>query len=133
MLAQRVMTAVMLLAVLLGAAAVPSAWPLMLLLTLAAACALWEWLRLTISPGAQNIAVMIAVVLGGMMAFSGMGWLQPGITAGWPATVAFVSNKWITPLIVLVWVVGATVLVVQSRTEAPAANSGLRIFGIFAV
>ncbi|MDX3893110.1 phosphatidate cytidylyltransferase [Pusillimonas sp.] len=133
MLAQRVMTAVVLLAVLLGALAVPSAWPLMLLLTLAAACALWEWLRLTVSPGAENIAVIIAAVLGVMMLFCGAGWIEAGSMSGWSAIVAHASNNWLTPLVVLAWIVGATALVVQGRTDAPAPSSGLRIFGIFAV
>lgn len=133
MLAQRVITAVVLLAVLLGALAVPSAWPLVLLLCLAAACALWEWLRLTVSAGAENVAVIIAAVLGAVMVFCGMGWIQGGSMAGWPAVVAQASNSWLTPVVVLVWIVAGTALVVQGRTDAPAANSSLRIFGIFAV
>src|SRR3546814_7308671 len=47
MLKQRVVTAVVLLAVLLGALLAPGPWPLILLLVLAAVCGLWEWLRLT--------------------------------------------------------------------------------------
>lgn len=133
MLAQRVITAVVLLAVLLGALLAPVAWPLVLLLTVAAACALWEWLRLTVSPGTENMAVIIALVLGGMMAFCGVGWTQSGAMAGWSAIVAQVSNNWVMPVVVLAWLLGATALVIQGRTEAPASSSGLRIFGIFAV
>jgi len=127
------MTAVVLLAVLLGALAVSSAWPLTLLLTLAAACALWEWLRLTVSSGAESIAVIIAAVLGVVMLFCGMGWIEGGSTSGWPAIVAHASNNWLAPLVVLAWIVGATALVVQGRTDAPASSSALRIFGIFAL
>lgn len=133
MLRQRVITAVVLLAVLLGALAVPSPWPLVLLLTLAAACALWEWLRLTISPGAQNVAVVIAVAMGGLMLVSAFGWIQYGSAQGWPVMVAHVSNNWLSPVITLIWLVVATGLVVQGRTDASAASGGLRIFGIFAV
>src|SRR5690606_18860941 len=113
--------------------AVPSALPLVLLLALAAACALWEWLRLTGSPGAETVSIVIAVVLAGMMFFCGIYWVHAGLMSGWSAVVAQISNSWLTPAIVLVWVVGATVLVVQGRTDAPAPNSTLRIFGIFAV
>jgi len=133
MLAQRVITAVVLLAILLGAVAVPSPWPLILLLALAAACSLWEWLRLTATTGAENMAVIIAVALGGLMVVAGGGWIQYGTVSDWPATVAQVSNQWVNPVVVLAWVVGATALVVQGRTDAPAPNSALRIFGIFAV
>ena len=133
MLAQRVMTAIVLLAVLLGALAAPSAVPLVLLLALAAACALWEWLRLTVTPTASRVAIVIAVVLGAMMVFSGLGWIHGGIMVGWPSVVAQVSNSWLSPLVVLVWLVVATALVVQGRTDAPAPNAGLRMFGIFAV
>lgn len=133
MLAQRVMTAVVLLAVLLGALAVPSALPLVLLLALAAACALWEWLRLTVSPGAETLSIVIAVVLGGIMVFCGVDWVHAGLMAGWSAVVAQVSNSWLTPVVVLVWVVVATIMVVRGRTSEPAPSSALRIFGIFAV
>lgn len=133
MLAQRVMTAVVLLAVLLGALAVSSAWPLVLLLTLAAACALWEWLRLTVSPGAHNVAVVISVVLGGMMLFCATGWILGGSMIEWSSWVAYVSNIWLMPVIVLAWLVAATTLVVLGRTDAPAPSGGLRIFAIFAV
>lgn len=133
MLAQRVITAVVLLVVLLGALAAPSAWPLALLLTLAAACALWEWLRLTTRPDVQSVAVVIAVVMGGIMLFCAMGWIHGGSMSAWAIWVSYISNVWLTPIVVLVWVVMATMMVVQGRTEAPASNSGLRIFAIFAV
>jgi len=133
MLAQRVITAVVLLVILLGSLIVAHAGPLVLLLVVAASCALWEWLRLTVSPEAGNIAVIIAAVLGVLMLFCGMGWVQGGSIDGWPAVVAQISNNWLTPLVVLVWIVAGTALVVQGRTDAPAPNAGLRIFGIFAV
>lgn len=133
MLGQRVITAVVLLAVLLGALAVPSSWPLVLLLTLAAVCSLWEWQRLTISPGAQSVAVVIAVAMGGLMLACAFGWIQYGSALGWPATVAQVSTTWLNPIVAFIWVVVATGLVVQGATSAPAASAGLRIFGIFAV
>lgn len=133
MLAQRVITAVVLLAVLLGALAVPNPWPLVALLTLAAACALWEWLRLTVSSGNETIAVIIAVVLGGVMLFCATGWIQGGLSTQWASWVSYVSTSWLTPVVVLIWIVAATALVVQGRTDAPAASSALRIFAIFAV
>src|SRR5690606_9023495 len=138
MLAQRVMTAVVLLAVLLGALAVPSPWPLTLLLTLAAACALWEWLRLTVSPGAQNVAVVIAVLTGGMMLFCLAGWLlgvdgQAGGMAHWALWVAHISNNWLMPIIALAWILAGSIMVATARTDAPASSAGLRIFAIFAV
>ncbi|WP_397473214.1 phosphatidate cytidylyltransferase [Pusillimonas sp.] len=133
MLAQRVITAVVLLAVLLGALAAPSPWPLILLLVLAAACALWEWLRLTVSAGADNVAVVIAVILGGVMLFCATGWIRGGDMAHWASWVSYVSNGWLIPAVVLGWLIVGTTLVVQGRTDAPASSSGLRIFAIFAV
>lgn len=133
MLAQRVITAIVLLAVLLGALAASSPWPLVLLLTLAAACALWEWLRLTVSTGADNVAVVIAALLGGVMLVCATGWIRGGQMSDWASWVSYVSNGWLIPAVVLAWVVVGTTLVVLGRTDAPASSSGLRIFAIFAV
>lgn len=46
MLKQRIITAIVLLAIVLAALLSPSVWPMLALLTIMAVCAFWEWLRL---------------------------------------------------------------------------------------
>ena len=63
MLKLRVMTAVVLLAVLLIALWAPTVWPLLILLSVIAGCAFWEWLRLTLTASMSTVAVAAASIL----------------------------------------------------------------------
>src|SRR5690606_21898740 len=110
MLKQRVVTAVVLLAVLLGALLAPSPWPLILLLTLAAVCGLWEWLRLT-WPGQGNVWPLILALLSGAgMLMLAWQWLAPS-PAAWSLQVQTALNRQLLPVVALAWVVFATALV----------------------
>src|SRR5690625_5763631 len=62
MLKQRVITAVVLLVILVGAMLSGYQWPFGLLLSLITAAALWEWLRLSMANRFHFLAAPIAVV-----------------------------------------------------------------------
>ena len=92
MLAQRVITALVLLALLLPALFASTAWPFAALTLLLVAAAGWEWARLNGWDGAR------AMVLGGVLTLACLlAW-----KAGW-THVAPVALWWIA---MLVWVVG---------------------------
>ncbi len=73
MLRQRVITALVLVALLLGTLAVSAPWPFALLTLLLIACAGWEWMRLNQTGGMPAIAVAVALALAGAWAVA-TGW-----------------------------------------------------------
>jgi len=94
MLKQRVITALVLVALLLPALFAPSAWPFALLTLVLIGAAGWEWARLNGLAGAAALgigAVVVALCLGAM----GVGWLAAPPKALW----------WTAALI---WVLGGT-------------------------
>jgi phosphatidate cytidylyltransferase len=92
MLKQRVITAVILLAVLLPALFAPVAWPFALLTLVVIGAAGWEWARLNGVPGRG------AAALGGLLALA----CAAAMAAGW-ADAAPSAAWWIATL---VWVLG---------------------------
>lgn len=132
MLGQRVITALVLLAVLLGAMFASDPWPLTAVLILMAACALWEWLRLT-WPGRSSTGPLIAaaIVAGGLIALAAQ-WLHAS-PAQWSLDLRVLFNYWLLPGVALVWIVIATALVVQGRTTGGSNTAPLSVFAVFAV
>lgn len=85
MLRQRVLTAVMLLAVLLPALFARSPWPFALVTALAIAAAAWEWSRLN---GAARAALPVGLaVAGSCLAAAAAGWVQEAPRWVWWSTV----------------------------------------------
>lgn len=132
MLAQRVFTAIVLVAVLTGTLLAASPWPLAILLTVAAAGALWEWLRLTcprsasIMPGA--VAVILATVLFVLV------WERFSLVpAAWTVDVRIVLMRWLLPFVAAVWVFGATAVVMRGDAQAKPGSLFLSVFGVAAV
>ena len=82
MLKQRIITAVVLLAVLLPALFAPIAWPFALLTLLMIGAAGWEWARLNAGSPAVSIAlgVLLAAACAAAMA---AGWVHPGASPAW--------------------------------------------------
>src|SRR5690606_34466094 len=113
MLKQRVLTAVVLLLVLLGALLAPSPWPLIVLLLVMAGCALWEWLRLSLGaawrPAAPWIAIFTSIVLLWLV------WTWMPTTGAEPATEQLV-HPGLLVLAVVAWAVLALPQVLQGRT-----------------
>ncbi|MGE8659334.1 MAG: phosphatidate cytidylyltransferase [Achromobacter sp.] len=128
MLGQRIVTAVILLAVLAATMMSANPWWFVALLALAAACANWEWLRLTLpQPPSPLIAIGIPVLLCAAMLALASAWL-----AGHRAGLA--DPDWIlryaTPLVALVWLFGATTAVVRGQSGAAPASLGWSLFSL---
>ena len=82
MLKQRVITAVILLAILLPALFAPVAWPFALLTLLMIGAAGWEWARLNGAAG--GVAVALGLVLAAACgAALGLGWVHGGASPAW--------------------------------------------------
>jgi len=124
MLKQRVLTAVVLLAVLLGALLAPGSQALLLLLVLLASCALWEWLRLILPPRYRRSAVTGALALFALLGFLAAQWFDLGwdawlAPAAWTQTLRSGIRQWGMPLVALAWCIGATLAVARARAAAP--------------
>lgn len=130
MLKQRVLTAVVLLLVLLGALLAPSPWPLIVLLLVMAGCALWEWLRLSLGaawrPAAPWIAIFTSIVLLWLV------WTWMPTTGAEPATEQLV-HPGLLVLAVVAWAVLALPQVLQGRTDAPRHHALMSVFGVVAI
>jgi phosphatidate cytidylyltransferase len=111
MLKQRVITAIVLLALLLPALFAPSAWPFALLTLLLIGAAGWEWGRL-------NGAAATAIVMGGLLAVA----CAAALWAGWNRTPpAFVW--WLASA---VWVLGGSLALRRGPLTWPRAPTVLR-------
>lgn len=131
MLGQRVLTAIVLLAVLATALASGNPWWFVALLAAAAACACWEWLRLTVAqPPSRALCVGAAAALLAIMLWLAWAWLS-----GAPAAAALQAAvvRWLVPAVVLAWLLAATTAVVRGRADAPAASLGWSLFSVPAV
>jgi len=120
MLGQRVVTAVVLLALLLPALFAPVAWPFAVLTLVFIGAAAWEWGRLNGRAGASALALGFVVALACAAAAS-VGWHQRAPSAPWwVATAAWVlggaaalragPQAWPHWPVMLRWVLGAVLL-----------------------
>ena len=128
MLGQRIVTAIVLLAVLAAAMMSANPWWFVALLALAAACANWEWLRLTLpQPPSPVIAAGIPILLFAAMLALASAWLS-GQREG------IADPSWIlryaAPLVAVVWLFGATAAVVRGRSDAAPASLAWSLFSV---
>lgn len=130
MLMQRVLTAIILLLVLLGALMASSPWPLIVLLLAMAGCALWEWLRLSLAPAWRPAAPWVAVFASAVMFWLVWTWMPS--TAAVPA-VAQLAHPGLMPLALACWAVLALPQVLQGRTDEPRFPVAMSLFGVLAV
>lgn len=131
MLGQRVLTAIVLLAVLAATLALHNPWWFVALLAAGAACACWEWLRLTVAqPPARVLCVGVAAVLLAVMLWLGWAWLT-----GQPAGMDLAAGvlQILVPAVALVWLLGATAAVVRGRADAPPASLAWSLFSVPAI
>jgi len=87
MLAHRILTAVVLVALLLAALSMPSAWPFAILTLALIAAAGWEWGRLNQAGPRLSLLMGAAVALAGALALLG-GWKQAAPSVVWWAAAA---------------------------------------------
>lgn len=125
MLGQRILTAIVLLAILAGALWSDNAWWFIAILAFAAACATWEWLRLTLSPTLPKwIPLGVAIVLFGSML---------GLTASW-LSGEDLAKEWlvliVVPIVALIWLVGATSAVLLGRSDGPGSSLVWSLFSV---
>jgi phosphatidate cytidylyltransferase len=124
MLVQRVITAIVLLVVLAGALLASTPWPLMVLLGLAAACALWEWLRLVL-PSSSALAPVVAGVLFFVCALAlSSQWVDGSAPSTFVQGVSALLINGLVPLAAVAWVFGATALVVRGNIHSGARAPG---------
>jgi len=120
MLKQRVITAVVLLALLLPALFAPVAWPFALLTLVMIGAAGWEWGRLNGAPGALSIA------MGVLLAAACAAALWAGWAAQAPSAVWWVAT--------LVWVLGGALALKVGPTGWPRLSQPLRwVLGLVAL
>jgi phosphatidate cytidylyltransferase len=129
MLAQRVMTAVVMLIVLAAAMAAPSAWPFLALMALVTGCCGFEWLRLTGPAGSARGPIAGGVALFIVALLLARYWvLAPhGDTAD---LLYLIMVSIVVPAAALLWIVAAAPAVVRGRSDAPAPSAGLSFFAI---
>ncbi|CAM3703267.1 phosphatidate cytidylyltransferase [Bordetella tumulicola] len=131
MLGQRVLTAIVLLAVLAATLALHNPWWFVALLAVGAACTCWEWLRLTVAqPPARVLCVGVAAMLLAVMLWAGWAWL-----VGQPAgmDLAAVVLQFLVPAVALIWLLGVTAAVVRGRADAPPASLVWSLFSVPAI
>lgn len=137
MLKQRVITALVLLAVLLPALAATSAWPFAVLTLLFIGAAGWEWARLNGLPGVGALVLGALVAGGGAWALmSGVAWQLDGRAELWLiAVLAWVlggalalrggGSHWANWPQVLRWMIGVIALWLAWGAMAAAKQRGL--------
>ncbi|HEY0295181.1 MAG TPA: phosphatidate cytidylyltransferase [Bordetella sp.] len=130
MLGQRIITAVVLLIVLAAAIAAPQPVWMLALLSLAAACACWEWLRLTLParvPAAVPRVIGI-VVFAFLLALS---WVWSAPTGG-VLPEELLAFGVLVVIVSLIWLIPAVIAVVRGRSDAPPASVGWSAFAVLA-
>lgn len=132
MLKQRVITAIILLAVLLGTLLAPGPWPLILFLIVTAGCAVWEWLRLTWPSQNTVYPVVVALVMAAVMIVLSVQWLS-ATPASWSLDVQRELNAGLLPVVALLWVFGASLLVYRGQVGVRSGGLALSAFGVVAV
>ena len=132
MLKQRISTAVLLLAILLVALLVPTPWPLLIFLSVTAGCALWEWLRLSLMPKAQFLALPAGVLIALFLVALGAQIVNASPDPGF-APLLLGLRQFAVPVVAVLWVVGATAAVLRANTQTRRHSIVLSLFGVAAV
>lgn len=128
MLKQRVITAAVLIALLLGAILAPTPWALVLILCLLASCAVWEWLRLSYTEHSLvpfAVAVLFAL-LSFFVAQQRMGDVSLAVLQRSPLVL-------ISPAVIAYWVLGVGMALVLAQTQHRQSRVGFSIFGVLSI
>ncbi len=131
MLKQRVITAVVLLAILVGTMLSGYQWPFGLLLSLITAAALWEWLRLSMANRFHFLAAPIAVVAFLYFVYVIFRHEQYLFVSGATAPDAWtLPLMLLSPVVLAYWLFGAGFLLLMGFRRHKTHTVTLSIFGI---
>ncbi|EKU30512.1 phosphatidate cytidylyltransferase [Alcaligenes sp. RM2] len=128
MLKQRVITALILLVILGAAMLAPVRWPLLAIFVLMSTLACWEWERLSLTQEQQRWAWPLAMLNGALMLWLSVHWYHTG-PQGQAADLVY---RGLVPLMAVLWVVGATGLVLQAQATQRAQGVLLSVMGVLA-
>lgn len=129
MLKQRVITAVILIALIIAAVLAPTPWALVLILCLMATVAVWEWLRLSCGDRAL-VPTVVAGLFAAFILYQSAEWIAkvtPGSGSHHHLLVL------VAPVVVAYWVVGAGMMLVIAQTEQRESRLTLSLFGAVAI
>lgn len=124
MLRQRILTAVVLLAVIAATLLVPSPWPFVVFLSAVTGCALWEWLRLTAAD--TPAAALAGIAMAGLTLLQGYLWMG-GADPGTALASFGVTMQLLLPLVGLGWLVGGPALLARGRVGPPSRSPVLSL------
>lgn len=125
MLKQRVITAIVLFAVLALVVSASSPWPFIIFIAIACGCAGWEWCRLT-WPDSSALSVLLGLVLFVLTLVLSVRMMHSQSWRGaWFDAYA--------ALTALVWMTAATTAVVRGQSTAPARHLGWTLFAPLAL
>lgn len=128
MLKQRVITAAVLIALLLGAILAPTPWALVLILCLLASCAVWEWLRLSYTE--HSLVPFAVAVLFALLSFFAA---QQRIDDVSLAVLQRSPLVLISPAVIAYWVLGVGMALVLAQTQHRQSRVGFSIFGVLSI
>lgn len=120
MLRQRVLTAVVLLAILAATLAVHTPWFFLIFLGVACGCAGWEWSRLT-RPDSRYFSVALGLILFVLTMLQAYQWLG----SGWPhlfwLNISCIASA-------AIWLLAVVPAVLRGQSQAPPQHAGWTAF-----
>lgn len=130
MLKQRIMTAIVLIAVLVASLATPSPMPALALFVLVALLATWEWLRLASPQQYHRLALGIAAVTGFILTLMATQLLLGPTESKITSLQACFDG--LTLVVVLAWLIWVPIIVIRAHTKGRQHVLALSIFGVAA-
>ena len=128
MLKQRIVTAVILIALLIVAIAAPTPWVLVLILCVIASCAVWEWLRLSYT---DSSLIPLAVAL--LFAVTSLWMAQHRLDVPTLDTIQKSPLVLLAPAVIAYWVLGVGLMLVLAQTQHRQNRIGLSLFGVLSI
>jgi phosphatidate cytidylyltransferase len=109
MLAQRIITAIVLLAILVFALSVQSKWPLLTFLSLMVAVATYEWIKLTL-PNRPSLAWATSMAILALTLFQSWNWQVelPAVGSIWHLCVTLTAFVWIFVIPIFIFMAKST-------------------------
>ena len=128
MLKQRVITATVLIALLVGAILAPTPWVLVLILCVMASGAVWEWLRL--SYGNDSLMPVAVAVLFGLGSFFMAQYRMDHLSL---LSLQKSPLVLLSPAIIAYWILGVGLTLALAQTQQRQNRLGLSVFGVLSI